>query len=152
MTNKRATMKIWNVLFVCLYLATGFSTSDFHLTYSSHMSDHGIPTTVYSDKGSQLLAAGKEVANFDWDSIASKFSVQSTNWVFAPAGVQWRNGAVEKFVKKLKRSFKLLHRKTRLNYAEMSCPVKRIANVLNDHPLSVQKSSYRILTQTYCLP
>ena len=124
-----------------MYLAPGYSTSDFLLAYSSHMSDHGIPTTVHSDKGSQLVAAGKEVANFDWYSIARKSSVQGTNWMFAPAGAQWRNGAVEIFVKKFKRSFELLYSKTRLNYAEMSCAVKRIANVLNDRPLSVQKSS-----------
>ena len=55
-----------------MYLAPGYSTSDFLLAYSSHMSDHGIPTMVHSDRGSQLVAAGKEVANFDWDSIASK--------------------------------------------------------------------------------
>ena len=38
MTNKRATMKVWNVLFVCLntkavtmYLAPGYSTKDFFI-------------------------------------------------------------------------------------------------------------------------
>ena len=148
MTNKRATMKVWNVLFVCLntkavtmYLAPGYSTKDFFIAYNSHISDHGIPALVHSDRGSQLVAAGKELANFDWDSIANQSSSQGTNWNFTPAGAQWRNGAVEIFVKKFKKSFELLYHKTRLNFAEMSCAVKRIANVLNDRPLSVQKSA-----------
>ena len=148
MTNKRATMKVWNVLFVCLntkavtmYLAPGYATADFMIAYNSHISDHGIPTYVHSDKGSQLVAAGKEVANFNWDDIARTSSLQGTSWDFAPAGAQWRNGAVEIFVKKFKKSFELLYGKTRLNFAEMSCAMKRIANVLNDRPLSVQKSS-----------
>ena len=147
MTNKRATMKVWTVLFVCLntkaiamYIAPGYSTKDFFVAYDSFISERGIPTTVHSDRGSQLVAAGKEVVEFDWDCIARRTSAQGTNWDFAPAGAQWRNGAVEIFVKKFKKSFELLYSKTRLNYAEMSCAVKRIANVLNDRPLSIQKS------------
>lgn len=147
MTNKRATLKVWNVLFVCLntkaiamYLAPGYSTNDFFVAYDSFISERGIPTTVHSDRGSQLVAAGKEVVEYDWDCIAHRTSAQGTNWDFAPAGAQWRNGAVEIFVKKFKKSFELLYSKTRLNYAELSCAVKRIANVLNDRPLSVQKS------------
>ena len=124
-----------------MYLAPGYSTKDFFIAYNSHISDHGIPTLVHSDRGSQLVAAGKEVADFDWDSIASKSSSQGTNWKFAPAGAQWRNGAVEIFVKKFKKSFEILYNKTKLSYAEMSCAIKRIANVLNDRPLSVQKSA-----------
>ena len=147
MTNKRATMKVWKVLFVCLntksitmHLAPGYSTKDFFIAYNSHISDRGLPSTVHSDRGSQLVAAGKDMVDFDWDSIAHKSASQGTNWNFTPAGAQWRNGAVEIFVKKFKKSFEILYSKTRLNYAEMSCAVKRIANVLNDRPLSVQKS------------
>ena len=147
MTNKRATLKVWNVIFVCLntkavtmYLAPGYSTEHFMLAYNSHTSDHGLPNKVHSDKGSQLVAAGKEVTNFKWDAIAKRASTQGTNWIFAPAGGQWRNGAVEIFVKKFKKSFEVLYGKTHMNYAELACAVKRIANVLNDRPLSVQKS------------
>ena len=145
MTNKRATLKVWNVIFVCLntkavsmYLAPGYSTDDFFIAYNSHISDRGIPSLVHSDRGSQLVAAGKEI-EFDFDCVAERSSSQGTNWDFTPAGAQWRNGAVEIFVKKFKKSFELLYAKTRLNYAEMSCAVKRIACVLNDRPLSVQK-------------
>ena len=66
MTNKRASLKVWNVIIVCLitkavtmYLAPGYSTEDFMLAYNSHISDHGLPNKVHSDKGSQLVAAGK---------------------------------------------------------------------------------------------
>ena len=147
MTNKRAVQKVWNVLFLCLntksikmHLAPGYSTNDFMIAYNSHTSDHGLPSTVHSDKGSQLVAAGKEVANFDWEAIANSSSTEGTTWHFAPAGAQWRNGAVEIFVKKFKKSFETLYSKTRMNYAEMSYALKRIANILNNRPLSVQKS------------
>ena len=96
---------------------------------------------MYSDRGSQLVAAGREVANFDWDSIASESSKKGTNWTFAPAGGQFRNGAVEIFVKKFKKSFELLYSKTKFNFAELACALKRLSSILNDRPLSVQKSS-----------
>ena len=159
MTNKRSAMKVWNVIFVCLntkavtmYLAPGYSTDDFLLAYNSHISDHGLPSKVHSDKGSQLVAAEKELTNFDWDVIAKRASTQGTTWTFTPAGAQWRNGAVEIFVKKFKKSFELMYKQTRMNYAEMSCAVKRIANVLNDRPLSVQKSHAEYPDRDFLIP
>ena len=146
MTNKRATMKVWNVITVCLntkavtmHLAPGYSTADFFIAYDSHVYDRGVPANVHSDKGSQLVATGKEVMDVDWKAVAKRYSASGTSWNFAPAGAQWRNGAVEIFVKKFKASFQLLYSKTRLNYAEMACAVKRISCILNDRPLSVQK-------------
>ena len=159
MTNKRSTMKVWTVIFVCLntkavtmYLAPGYATEDFLLAYNSHISDHGSPTKVHSDKGSQLVAAEKELTNFDWDDIAKRASTQGTTWTFTPAGAQWRNGAVEIFVKKFKKSFEVMYKKTRMNYAEMSCELKRIANVLNDRPLSVQKSHSEYPDRDFLVP
>ena len=94
MTNKRATMKVWNVIFVCLntkavtmYLAPGYATDDFLLAYDGHVSDHGNPAKVHSDRGSQLVAAEKDVVQFDWDLIAEK---SGTTWDFTPSGAQWR--------------------------------------------------------------
>ena len=151
MTNKRATMKVWVVILLCLNikaismeLTPGYSTEDFMLAYVSHVSEHGSPSFVHSDRGSQLVAAKKELCNdilkYDWDAIAAATSYQGTTWKFAPAGGQWRNGAAESFVKKFKQSFYHLYRETRMNYAELSCAVKRIANILNNRPISVQRT------------
>ena len=86
------------------------------------------------------MAAGKEVMNVDWDTITKCCSAKGTIWNFTPAGAQWRNGAVEIFVKKFKKSFEVLYSKTRLDFAEMACAVKCISCILNERPLSVQKS------------
>ena len=61
-------------------------------------------------------------------------------WKFATAGGQWLNGAVEVFVKKFKKSFEVLYKKTLINCADMSCVAKRIESILNNRPLSIQKS------------
>ena len=151
MTNKRATMKVWVVILLCLNtkaasmeLAPGYSTKDFLLAYMCHVNQRGAPSTVHSDRGSQLIAAHKEVCDeplrYDWDDIVISTSYQGTNWNFTPAGGQWRNGAAESFVKKFKHSFYHLYNDSKLNYAELLCAVKRIANILNHRPVSVQRT------------
>ena len=151
MTNKRATMKVWIVILLCLNtkavsmeLAPGYSTDDFLLAYGTHVSQRGIPLIVHSDRGSQLVAAKKELCDdplrYDWDAIAAATASEGTSWKFAPAGAQWRNGATESFVKKFKNSFHHLYKDTKLNYAELLCAVKRISNILNHRPISVQRT------------
>ena len=82
MTNKRATMKFWVANLLCLntkaismQLAPGYSTEDFMLAYASHVSEHGSPSFVLSDRGSQLVAATKKLCNdilkYDWDAAAA---------------------------------------------------------------------------------
>ena len=151
MVNKRATMKIWIVLFLCLNtkaisieLAPGYSTEDFLCAYMCHINQRGTPVLVHSDRGSQLVAAQKEVCSeplrYDWDAIAAVTAHQGTSWNFSPAGGQWRNGAAEAFVKKFKHSFYHLYQDSKLSYAELQCAVKRIANILNHRPVSVQRT------------
>ena len=150
-TNKRSSMKVWVVIFLCLNtkgvtmeLAPGYATDDFLIAYQSHVNVRGEPKFVHSDRGSQLVAAHKDVTEealrYDWDLIASSTAAVGTTWKFAPAGGQWRNGAVESFVKKFKLSFLHLYRDTRFNFAELSVAVRRIANILNHRPVSVQRT------------
>ena len=151
MTNKRSTMKVWIVILLCLNtkavsmeLAPGYSTKDFLLAYHTHVSQRGVPSIVHSDRGSQLVAAKKELCSdplrYDWDAIAHASAQEGTTWNFTPAGGQWRNGATESFVKKFKHSFFHLYKETRMNYAELLCAVKRISNILNHRPISVQRT------------
>ena len=142
MANKRAKLKVWVTIFLCLNtkavsmeLAPGYSTDDFMLAYETHCSSRGIPSFVHSDRGTQLVAAQKELSTdplrYDWNSIASSALKKGTKWGFTPPGAQWRNGATESFVKKFKHSFHHLYNDTSLNYAELLCAIKRIANILN---------------------
>ena len=82
MTNKRSSMKVWVVIFLCLNtkgvsmeLAPGYATDDFLIAYQSHINVRGEPRFVHSDRGSQLVAAHKDVTDeplrYDWDLIAA---------------------------------------------------------------------------------
>ena len=76
-------MKVWNVIIVCLntkavsmHLSPGYSTNDFFITYDSHVYIRGVPANVNLDEGSQLVAAGKEVVNVDWETVTKRCSAK----------------------------------------------------------------------------
>ena len=108
-------MKVWAVLVMCLntralkiYLAAGYGTQDFLIAWEEFESDCGVPRRVHSDRGSQLVGAAStmEGPDYDWDAISARNKGQ-TVWTFCPSGAQWRNGAIESFVKRFKWSLEL---------------------------------------------
>ena len=138
-------MKVWAVLVMCLntralkiYMAPGYSTGDFMVAWEEFEADCGVPRKVHSDRGSQLIsAAGNiDVPEYDWELISSSSKGQ-TSWTFCPSGSQWRNGAVESFVKRFKMSL-VLYQHSGLSYAELQTAFKKIASVLNSRPVSAR--------------
>jgi hypothetical protein len=141
----QGTLKVWAVLVLCLntralkiYLAPGYSTADFLLAWTEFESDCGIPRRVHSDRGSQIVSAAGQVEgpDYDWEQI-SRQSKGQTAWSFCPSGAQWRNGAIESFVKKFKQSLEL-YKESGFNYAELQSTFKRISSVLNSRPISAR--------------
>ena len=143
------TYKIWVVLFVCLntkalklYVAGGYSTGDFLLAWDSFVADYGEPISCHSDRGTQLTSAAKwnpdiEIPGYDWDMVAQ--STQSkTAWHFTPAQAQFRNGAVEIFVKKFKRTLEHKFKNRRMRLLELETALKIVASVTNSRPLSAR--------------
>ena len=66
MVNKRARMKVWVVIFICLNtkavsmdLAPGYSANDFISAYSSYVTQIGEHGLVHSNRGSQHVSAQK---------------------------------------------------------------------------------------------
>ena len=151
MLKKRGTraglgkLKVWAVLFLCLntraikiYLAPGYATSDFLLTWKEFTADYGVPRRVHSDRGTQLISAAGEVEGpeYDWDEICAKAGGR-TEWRFTPSGAQFRNGSVEAFVKQFKWSL-AMYKESGMNYAELQSVFKTIASVLNSRPISAR--------------
>jgi hypothetical protein len=140
------TMKVWAVIFICLqvkavkiYMAGGLNTEDFLLVWDSFVADFGQPLVAYSD--TNLVSAAKEggdkggdLLRYDWDSIES-YNKGKTVWEFHPAGSQFRNGAVEYFVKKFKRSLKHKFADKLMFLLELQASFKVIASILNSRPI-----------------
>ena len=120
-----------------VHLAPGYATEDFMLAWTEFVADCGVPRRVHSDRGTQLISAADEVEGpaYDWDKISEQDS--RTAWNFCPSGSQWRNGAIESFVKRFKWSLSL-YQQSGMNYAELQSAFKRIASVLNSRPISAR--------------
>ena len=148
------TVKMWAVLLVCLqtkavkiYIAGGLSTEDFLLAWDSFVADHGQPLIAYSDRGTNLTSAAREggvhdnsqigdddLPAYDWDSIEGSTRGKTT-WSFHPPGSQFRNGAVEVFVRKFKRTLEHKVSKRLMFMLELQTSFKIVASILNSRPI-----------------
>ena len=143
--NRRAKLKIWVLLYccratraVCLLACPSYSNKDFLLKNSDFVFRKGQPLSIVSDKGSQLVAAGKLVSGkLDCNTVADKNP--KSECVFVPAGAQHRNGISEATVKVMKKSLSLaLKPGLVLSYAELVTLLSKIAYSINTRPLTLQ--------------
>ena len=110
--KRRVKCKTFGVIFNCFYsravyldLLEGYSTMDFLSTFKRFVSIRGYPRMLYSDLGSQLCSASKEIKdvvhNFDKDKITSLLSDGGCeiNWKFTKsADSPWQNGLSESLI------------------------------------------------------
>jgi len=131
----RAYKTMWVAVVVCLgtyaaklYLMWGYSTEYFMFTWEHHKSDWGIPITVCTDKGMQLVQASQVISNnlpvLDWAKFAES---QGVIWWSCPAEAQFRNGAYEVVVKKAKRTLQHIYGDARLSTPELETALKCVA-------------------------
>ena len=91
-------------------LVPGYGTEDLMIALNIHVADNGLPVWVHTDRGSQLVKAGKAVNTDcpDWDfAQLASLGKGAVRWSTCPAAAQHRNGALESAVKKLKRTLNL---------------------------------------------
>ena len=153
LANQRARIKVYGLIIVCqntravkVVAVPGYDTGSFLIAFNKFTSNHGMPEFVTSDKGSQLVKAGKilNVEKGDWDELDWKRILEATaksgvRWCFVEAGCQWRNGLVERQVASLKHTLKnVLDLSVNLNFAELDMVFSQAANIVNQRPLAVQ--------------
>jgi hypothetical protein len=97
--NKRSTGKAWGVIFVCtstslahVEIAETYSTEFFLMAVRRFMALHGAPKRFQSDQGTQLVAASKQVATWDWTAVHEAVEKENGEWHIVPTGGQHYNG------------------------------------------------------------
>ena len=119
-TVKRRTHgKAYGVIFNCLVtravyldLAEGYSANDFLATYQRFISVRGAPKILYSDRGGQLIAAGKNI-----ESIGKN---EGVIWKYnKPSDAPWYNGASESLIKSVKRNLCIAIGDSLLTFGEL---------------------------------
>ena len=144
--NKRARKKGYGVLFNCLStraihidVATDYSTDSFFLVLRRFVSMHGYPGKLYSDNGSQLISACKEMkrvlVGLDWDKIKAFGAEKGTEWRFTSADSPWQNGCSEALIKSSKRCITHVIGSQALSYGELQTVFFEVSNILNERPI-----------------
>ena len=156
--NKRTRGKAYGVLFNCLLsravhleAVSDYSTNSFLLAIRRFMAIRGCPIKVWSDRGTQLVAASKEmkpvIVNHDMESVTTFGSKNSIDWSFNSPDAPWQNGCAEALVKSAKKAITIAIGSQVLSFTEMQTVLCEAANLLNErpigrHPTSTEDGSY----------
>ena len=116
----------------------------------------GYPRFIYSDNGTQLVAANKELRDMTqkWDiSELCKFGVnQGMSWIFnKSANAPFQNGCSESLIRLVKRGILMSIGDNILSFGELLTTFQEIANLINSRPIGY-KPGNDISLGTYLCP
>ena len=158
--QKRVSGKAYGVIFTYLVVGAvhieavyGYDTQSFLMALSRFACIRGWPATIYSDPGSQLVGADRELKEA-WNGIdretLHKDGVQNgLTWLFGPADSPWNQGKVEALVKAAKRAIHFAVHNKRLAVPEFLTICYEAANLLKERPIGTlpgADSNLNILT------
>jgi hypothetical protein len=156
--QRRVRGKAYGVLFNCMTtravhvdVADNYSTDGFMKVLRRFISLRGCPAKLYSDGGSQLVAAAKELKNvlkgFELEDLKAFGAEKGMNWEFTPADAPWWNGCAEGLIKSVKKAITTAVGDQVLTPTELQTVCFEAANLVNErpigrHPQSPEESAY----------
>ena len=143
--NKRTKGKVFGVIFTCMYsravycdLSQSYSTDAFLLVLRRFVSIHGYPGKMYSDPGTQLVSASKELKKFMKESAVLKFGVtQGMEWCFSTPHAPWQNGTAESLIKAVKRAIMVAIGQQIITFSELQTVLFEVSNLVNERPIGI---------------
>ena len=150
--QKRISGKAYGIIFTDLVMRAvhievsfGYDTDSFLLALSRFTGIRGWPDALYSDCGSQLVGAEKELRNvwlkLDQTAMVRKGTENGMCWKFGAPDSPWHQGAVESLVKQAKRSIHFAIHNQRLSPVEFLTICAEVSNLLNERPIGVMPAS-----------
>ena len=142
--NKRATIKIWIVVFCCC--TTGAvamktmedgTTEQFILCFIRFATRHGYPKKLLPDEGSQLVK-GCKVMKLEYYDIKHRLHRDfGIDFETCPAGAHNEHGRVERKIRHIQESFMKVTENSRLSVLQWETVGDQVANSINNHPIAV---------------
>jgi hypothetical protein len=118
-----------------------YDTSAFLMSLIRFASVRGWPSIIYSDPGTQFVAADSELRrvweNVDKTALVRKSTENGLKWVFGPADSPWQQGAVESMVKAAKKAISFSVKNQRLSPSEFMTMCAEVTNILNERPIGL---------------
>ena len=144
--NKRSRGKAYGVLFNCLLsravyidVVPDYSTASFIMVLRRFVSLRGYPSKLYSDHGSQLTAASRElqaaVRDLNSDELRRFGAENGLEWEFSTPDAPWQNGCSEALIRSVKRAILSVIGEQVLMFSELQTVFYEVANLLNERPI-----------------
>ena len=154
---RRGTAKRYGCLFTCLVTRavhveiTHAMTSDsFLMAFHRFMARRGKPNKVYSDNGSNLVAADQELQAellaINSQRLQDEMLVEGIAWHFIPPRAPHMGGVWERMVRGVKSAFKALLTHRLLTDEELLTFMAEAEKIVNDRPLTTVSSDPRDAT------
>ena len=147
--NKRATIKIWFVVFCCsttgavdVRVMEDYSTDSFILAFIRFSCRYGYPLNLYPDAGSQLLKGSSDMIlsfqDIKW-KLELEFGIQFNP---CPVGSHYVHGKVERKIQQIKISVETSLRNRRLSIIQWETLMHQVANSINNLPIGVGNKTW----------
>ena len=146
--NKRATIKIWIVVFCCCVtgavdcrLMEDYSADSFVLSFTRFACRFGYPKRLLPDEGSQLIKACKNM-KISFSTLQNKLSVESgVEFETCPVGAHYVHGKVERKIQQIKKSLLKELDNRRLSVMQWETLGVQIANSINNLPIGIRNKT-----------
>jgi hypothetical protein len=117
-------------------VAESYSTESFLMAVRRFMALHGAPKRFQSNQGTQLVAASKQLATWDWTAVYEQAEREGAEWHIVPTGGQHYNGQAERLIGLLKRCLEGALSNRRFTLGKLSTVVAEAAQVVNSRPIA----------------
>ena len=127
--KKRTSGKTWGMLVVChrtsavaIEVMEAYSTNAFLLAFRKYIATNGVPDSIVSDQGTQLVLAAKKIPNWNWDQVKSEVEGEHKFvWNFTPTASPHCNGQAERHIGIAKSLLKKQLADKKMTFAELDC-------------------------------
>ena len=137
---------MFGVVFDCLSsravhidISPDYTTNGLLAVLRRFVSLRGYPAKLFSDPGSQLIAASRELKDFikglDRTQLLDFGIEKGLEWKFSPADGPWQNGCAEALVKSAKKAIMGSIGMQILTVSEIQTVCFEAANLLNERPI-----------------
>ena len=141
--NKRATVKVWFVLYCCcttgavdVKIMEDYSAESFLLAFVRFSCRYGYPKSLLTDEGSQLVKGCNDMV-ISFTDLSHKLSFEyGVDFRTCPVGAHYMNGKAERKIYHVQRSMEMMIGE-RFSIIQWETLVASISNSINNLPLGL---------------
>ena len=146
--NKRATIKIWFLIYCCcttgaidVRVMEDYSTDSFIQSFIRFSCRFGYPKHVLPDAGSQLVKGCQNMSYSFTDSKQKLHIEYGVNYELCPVGAHYVHGKVERKIREVKKCIDINVKNERLSIIQWETLMQQIANSVNNLPIGLRNKT-----------